>query len=50
MCLDVLESLDDEGLDDLARGLGLEDAGLLGEGVDAYCEKKMRMKTDSNSC
>jgi len=33
--LKVLEGLDDVGLDALGSGLGLEDAGLLGEGVDA---------------
>jgi len=33
--LDGLESLDGVGLDDLGGGLGLEDAGLLSERVDA---------------
>ena len=33
--LQRLERLDSEGLDDLAGWLGLEDARLLGEGVDA---------------
>jgi len=33
--LEVLERLGDVGLDDLAGRLGLEDTGLLGEGVDA---------------
>ena len=31
----VLEGLDDAHLGDVARGAGLDDAGLLGEGVDA---------------
>ena len=38
--LQILEGLNHEGLDNLAGGLGLEDAGLLGEGVDACFDTK----------
>ena len=43
--LDVLEGLDNVRFHDLARGLGGEDAWLLGEGVDAYF---IKMKTGEN--